>query len=138
SVTLFRINLLYRSSAPSSRSLILHSNTFNCSSLQTTETFFWNALKTIDDLGVAICFARSCTVDSRREVVISLASLKSLMILQSSLSWTMDFNSAKSSCMELQRSNSSRELSISASNIFLCWKEQTWLLGRHISSSMEL
>nr|TKW11747.1 hypothetical protein SEVIR_6G253100v2 [Setaria viridis] len=83
-VTLLWINLLNRCPAPSSRSLMLHSNTCNCSSLQTTEVFFWNAFKTMDDLGIAICLARSCTVDSRREVVISLASLNSLRILQSS------------------------------------------------------
>lgn len=66
-VTLLWINLLNRCPAPSSRSLMLHSNTCNCSSLQTTEVFFWNAFKTMDDLGIAICLARSCTVDSRRE-----------------------------------------------------------------------
>ncbi|PUZ74106.1 hypothetical protein GQ55_1G038700 [Panicum hallii var. hallii] len=86
SATLLWINLLNRSPAPSSRSLMLHSNTCNCSSLQTTEVLFWNAFKTIDDLGIAICLVRSCTVDSRRDVVISLASLNSLRILQSSLS----------------------------------------------------
>uniref|UniRef100_K3YZV3 Uncharacterized protein n=1 Tax=Setaria italica TaxID=4555 RepID=K3YZV3_SETIT len=90
-VTLLWINLLNRSPAPSSRSLMLHSNTCNCSSLQTTEVFFWNAFRTIEDLGIAICLARSCTVDSRREVVISLASLNSLRILQSSLSEVIFF-----------------------------------------------
>ncbi|WVZ91737.1 hypothetical protein U9M48_037869 [Paspalum notatum var. saurae] len=90
SVTLLCTNLLNRRPAPSSRSLILHSNTCNCSSLQTIEVFFWNAFKTIGDLGIASCFVRRCTADLRREVVISLASLSRLKILQSSLSEILD------------------------------------------------
>uniref|UniRef100_A0A8R7PZU0 Uncharacterized protein n=1 Tax=Triticum urartu TaxID=4572 RepID=A0A8R7PZU0_TRIUA len=47
----------------------------------------------------------------------------------------MAFISTKISCMTLQRSSSSREPSISPSNMLLCWAEQTWLLGRQIISS---
>ncbi|VAI74813.1 unnamed protein product [Triticum turgidum subsp. durum] len=85
-VTLLWTNLRNRIRAPASRSPTLHSRTCNCSSLQTTGFFFWNALETRDHFGTAICFDKRCTVDSRREVVISLGSLNSLTILQSSLS----------------------------------------------------
>jgi len=44
----------------------------------------------MDDLGITICLASSSTVDLRRELVISLASLNSLRILQSSLSEILD------------------------------------------------
>uniref|UniRef100_J3MV59 Uncharacterized protein n=1 Tax=Oryza brachyantha TaxID=4533 RepID=J3MV59_ORYBR len=82
-VTLIWTNLLNRSPAPASRSLMQHSNTCNCSSLQITEFFFWSALEIRDNFGAAICFDKRCIVDSNREVVISLASLNSLTILQS-------------------------------------------------------
>ncbi|KAF7101408.1 hypothetical protein CFC21_102757 [Triticum aestivum] len=85
-VTLLWSNLRNRIPAPASRSPTLHSRTCNCSSLQITEFFFWNALETRDHFGTAICLDKRCTVDSSREVVISLASLNSLTILQSSLS----------------------------------------------------
>ncbi|KQJ86382.2 hypothetical protein BRADI_4g05068v3 [Brachypodium distachyon] len=84
-VTLLWTNLRNRIPAPASRSPTLHSRTCNCSSLQTTEVFFWNALQTRDRLGFAICLDRRFNVDSSREVVISLASLNSLTILQPSL-----------------------------------------------------
>ncbi|KAF2920855.1 hypothetical protein DAI22_08g243600 [Oryza sativa Japonica Group] len=84
-VTLLWTNLLNRSPAPASRSPMQHSNTCNCSSLQTTRFFFWNALEMRDNFGISICFDKRCTVDWNREVVISLASLNSLTILQSSL-----------------------------------------------------
>uniref|UniRef100_A0A0E0AYP2 Uncharacterized protein n=1 Tax=Oryza glumipatula TaxID=40148 RepID=A0A0E0AYP2_9ORYZ len=55
-VTLLWTNLLNRSPAPASRSPMQHSNTCNCSSLQITGIFFWNALEMRDNLGIAICF----------------------------------------------------------------------------------
>uniref|UniRef100_A0A0D3H306 Uncharacterized protein n=1 Tax=Oryza barthii TaxID=65489 RepID=A0A0D3H306_9ORYZ len=85
-VTLLWSNLLNTSPAPASRSPMQHSNTCNCSSLQTTEFFFRNALEMIDIFGVAICFDKRSIDDSSTEVVISLALLKSLTILSSSLS----------------------------------------------------
>uniref|UniRef100_A0A0E0LXR9 Uncharacterized protein n=1 Tax=Oryza punctata TaxID=4537 RepID=A0A0E0LXR9_ORYPU len=90
-VTLLWTNLLNRSPAPASRSPMQHSNTCNCSSLQITGIFFWNALEMRDSLGIAICFDKRCVIDSNREVVISLASLNSLTTLQSSLSETTFF-----------------------------------------------
>ncbi|BAT06610.1 Os08g0553150, partial [Oryza sativa Japonica Group] len=137
-VTLVWTNLLNSSPAPASRSAMQHSNTCNCSSLQITAFFFWNALEMRENFGIAICLDKRSNVDSNREVVISLALLNSLTILESSLSWMMDFNSVKTSFIVLQRSSSSREYSISLSNNFLCCDEQTWLLGRHMVSSMEL
>ncbi|BAT06612.1 Os08g0553250, partial [Oryza sativa Japonica Group] len=137
-VTLLWTNLLNRSTAPASRSPMQHSNACNCSSLQITEFFFWNALEMRDNFGNTICFDKRSSVDSNREVVICLALLNSLTFLESSISWMMDFNSVKTSFIALQRSSSSREHSISLSNNFLCCDEQTWLLGRHMISSMEL
>ncbi|KAF2920863.1 hypothetical protein DAI22_08g244500 [Oryza sativa Japonica Group] len=84
--TLLWTNFLNRCPAPLSRSLMLHSNTCNCSSSQITTFFLLNALETSDCLGISICFDRRCSVDSSIEVDISLASLNSLAILQSSFS----------------------------------------------------
>uniref|UniRef100_A0A0D9XAM6 Uncharacterized protein n=1 Tax=Leersia perrieri TaxID=77586 RepID=A0A0D9XAM6_9ORYZ len=90
-VTLVWTNLLNRNPASASRSPMQHSNTCNCSSLQITKLFFWNALEMRDNLGISICFDKRCIVESNREVVISLASLNSLTTLQSSLSETTFF-----------------------------------------------
>uniref|UniRef100_A0A8R7R369 Uncharacterized protein n=1 Tax=Triticum urartu TaxID=4572 RepID=A0A8R7R369_TRIUA len=83
--TLFWIKLLYRSSTPLSRSSILHSNARNCSSLHTT-LLFCNVLETRDHLGISICFDKMQDMDSRSEMVISLASAISITILESFLS----------------------------------------------------
>uniref|UniRef100_A0A453RR29 Uncharacterized protein n=1 Tax=Aegilops tauschii subsp. strangulata TaxID=200361 RepID=A0A453RR29_AEGTS len=83
--TLFWINLLYRSSTPLSRSSILHSNARNCSSSHRT-LLFCNVLETRDHLGISICFNKMQDVDSRSEMVISLASAISITTLESFLS----------------------------------------------------
>ncbi|KAF2920861.1 hypothetical protein DAI22_08g244301 [Oryza sativa Japonica Group] len=85
-VTLLWTNLLNRSTAPASRSPMQHSNACNCSSLQITEFFFWNALEMRDNFGNTICFDKRSSVDSNREVVICLALLNSLTFLESSMS----------------------------------------------------
>uniref|UniRef100_A0A0E0LXT4 Uncharacterized protein n=1 Tax=Oryza punctata TaxID=4537 RepID=A0A0E0LXT4_ORYPU len=58
-VTLVWTNLLNISPAPASRSPMQHSKACNCSSLQITEFFFWNALEMRDNFGIAICFDKS-------------------------------------------------------------------------------
>uniref|UniRef100_A0A0E0QM65 Uncharacterized protein n=1 Tax=Oryza rufipogon TaxID=4529 RepID=A0A0E0QM65_ORYRU len=67
-VTLLWTNLLNRSTAPASRSPMQHSNACNCSSLQITEFFFWNALEMRDNFGNTICFDKRSSVDSNREI----------------------------------------------------------------------
>uniref|UniRef100_A0A0E0ENT2 Uncharacterized protein n=1 Tax=Oryza meridionalis TaxID=40149 RepID=A0A0E0ENT2_9ORYZ len=83
--TLPWINLLNRSSAPLSRSLIVSSNSSNCSSSHMT-LLFWNVPETRDHLGDSIFFDRRQDVDSSNEMVISLASASSFTTLQSILS----------------------------------------------------
>uniref|UniRef100_A0A0D9XAM9 Uncharacterized protein n=1 Tax=Leersia perrieri TaxID=77586 RepID=A0A0D9XAM9_9ORYZ len=84
--TLLWIILRNRSSAPFSRSPMMHSNACNCSSSQTTDLFFWNALETRDILGTTSCCDRWHDVDSSKETVSTLALINSLTSLQSSLS----------------------------------------------------
>ncbi|RCV32232.1 hypothetical protein SETIT_6G241800v2 [Setaria italica] len=74
--------LLNRSSAPLSRSLILHSNACNCSSSH-TNFLFWNVLEITDRLGISNCFDKRRDVNSSSEVVISLASSSTFATLQS-------------------------------------------------------
>ncbi|KAF7033242.1 hypothetical protein CFC21_044361 [Triticum aestivum] len=81
--TLLWTNFLNKYPAPLSRSPILHSNSDNCSSLQTTAFFLWNALETRDCLGISICFDTRWSVDSRRDAETSLALANSMTILQS-------------------------------------------------------
>ena len=83
--TLHWINLLNRSSALLSRSLILHSNACNCSSSHTNFPF-WNVLEIIDHLGISNCFDKRHDVDSNSKVVMILASSSTFTTLQSFLS----------------------------------------------------
>ncbi|BAT06594.1 Os08g0551432 [Oryza sativa Japonica Group] len=69
---------------------MMHSNACNCSSSQTTDLFFWNALETRNILGTTSCCDRWHDVDSSRETVSTLALINSLISLQSSLSEILD------------------------------------------------
>ena len=94
--TLHWINLLNRSSALLSRSLILHSNACNCSSSHTNFPF-WNVLEIIDHLGISNCFDNRHDVDSSSKVVMILASSNTFTTLQSFLSEVVFF----ADCLEL-------------------------------------
>ncbi|WVZ95361.1 hypothetical protein U9M48_041136 [Paspalum notatum var. saurae] len=86
--TLFWISVLNKVPTPLSRSTMSSSNPCNCSASQTT-LFFWKDLETSDhllELGIASCFDSRCSVDSRIDTAISLASAISLITLHPSIS----------------------------------------------------